>query len=468
MTANPLIAFGTWLAETPNLWPDEARDWAHREFVDTVAVIIPGAAEPVACKAFNVVSDWGTGPCAVAGQSKRVAAPWAALVNGAAGHALDFDDNFDPSKTHPSTVLVPALMALGEQERKSGSDCIDAYIAGLQIMGRVGQGLNPPHRNRGWHATSTVGAVGAAAACARLLKLDADGCARALSLSTSMAAGFMSQFGTMAKPLHAGLAAKAGIMAASLAREGMSAGMGVMEGRTGMQKLMVGPDYEELRDSLTNFEHGHSLRYETESIGEPLLITEHKFRVKRFPSCGVSHRAMDGLLDLMAEHDFGKDDVEKLKIRLPQLHQNNLMHHDPKTGLEAKFSQEYTIACILVQGTCGLDDFTDAAVMRPEIREVYDLLDLETVDLPESQFPTEVTVTLKDGRVLETAVGLPRGSKEAPFMWDEYWLKFDQCCRGHLSETQAKDLRDTLERLPDLVYIADLAEHLATPISRVA
>ncbi|MFN3232023.1 MAG: MmgE/PrpD family protein [Alphaproteobacteria bacterium] len=468
MTANPLTAFGTWLAETPRDWPDDARDWAHREFVDTVAVMVPGAAEPVARKTFATVADWGADGCAVVGHAKRLAAPWAALVNGAAGHALDFDDNFDPSKSHPSTVLVPALLALGEQEGKSGRACIDAYIAGLQIMGRVGQGLNPTHRDRGWHATSTVGAVGAAAACARLLKLDTDGCARALSLATSMAGGFMSQFGTMAKPLHAGLAAKAGVMAASLARQGVTASEETLEGKTSMQGLMVGPDYEELRDRLTHFEHGHALRYETERVGEPLLILEHKFRVKRFPCCGVSHRAMDGLLDLMAAHGFSRSDVKNLRIRLPQLHQNNLMHHDPKTSLEAKFSQEYTIACILLTGDCTLEDFTEQAINRPEIREVYELLELEAVDLPEGQFPTEVKVTLKDGQVLETAVGLPRGSKAAPFTWDEYWLKFDMCCKNFLTPERTGELRGALERLPNLVYIADLTEHLATPFARVA
>src|SRR5690606_570811 len=163
--------------------------------------------------------------------------PWAALVNGTAAHALDFDDNFDPAKAHATAVLAPAILALAEQEDASGAACLDAYIAGLQILGRVGQGLNPYHRNRGWHATATVGAVGAAAACARLLGLDARQAAYALSISTSMSAGFMSQFGTMTKPIHAGLAAKAGVIAASVAKNGIDAGMGTLDGRTGMQRL---------------------------------------------------------------------------------------------------------------------------------------------------------------------------------------------------------------------------------------
>src|SRR5690606_7423958 len=220
----------------------------------------------------------------------RLAAPWAALVNGTIAHVLDFDDNFDPPKAHPSAVLCPAIMALAEQEGHSGAKAIDAYIVGLQILGRIGQGVNPTHRNRGWHATATIGVMGATAACARLMQLDAETCARALSIATSMSSGFMSQFGTEMKPVHAGLAAKGGIMAASLARAGVTAGRDTLDGRTGMNHLMVGPDYEQLRDTITHIEHGQNLRYELENVGEPLLITEHKFRVKRFPTRSEERR----------------------------------------------------------------------------------------------------------------------------------------------------------------------------------
>src|SRR5688572_19088851 len=256
MTENPVLAYGSWLAETPADWPEAAWESAHRQFIDVVAVTIPGAVEPVTRRVFETVRGWGAGPATAVGQGAALAAPWVALVNGTAAHALDFDDNFDPAKAHATAVLAPAILALGEQEGASGADCLDAYVAGLQILGRTGQGVNPAHRNRGWHATATVGAIGAAAACARLLQLDAERAAHALSVATSMAGGFMSQFGTMTKPLHAGLAAKAGVMAASLARNGLTAGTDTFDGPTGMNRLMVGPDYEHLRDTLTHVEHG--------------------------------------------------------------------------------------------------------------------------------------------------------------------------------------------------------------------
>jgi 2-methylcitrate dehydratase PrpD len=163
MSDNPVLAYGRWLAETPPDWPDAAWEAAHRAFIDIVAVTIAGAVEPVTRRVFATVKEWGAGPAAAIGQGARLAAPWAALVNGTAAHALDFDDNFDPAKAHATAVLAPAILALAEQEGASGRAALDAYVAGLQILGRVGQGVNPTHRNRGWHATATVGAIGAAA-----------------------------------------------------------------------------------------------------------------------------------------------------------------------------------------------------------------------------------------------------------------------------------------------------------------
>jgi len=460
VSQNPLEAYGAWIAGVDGEWPEEAAHSVRREFIDTVAVMVPGAAEPATRKAFEVVKSWGEGPCAAVGQLQRLGAPWAALVNGTAGHSLDFDDNFDPPKADASAVLVPAILALGEENGASGASCLDAYIVGLQIMGRVGQGVNPYHRSRGWHATATVGAIGAAAACARLLKLDAEEAAYALSISTSMAAGFMSQFGTMMKPLHAGLAAKGGVMAASFARAGMTAGMGTLDGRAGLNRLMVGPDYEELRDGHVNSEHGQTMRFETASIGDPLLIIEHGFRVKRFPTCGVAHRGMDALLELLAAHAFTAEDVTQIDVHAPRVHFNNLMHEDPMDPLQAKFSMEYGLASILLTGDCRLSDFTEEAVMRPEVRALYPNIHRHPVDKSEGEFPTQVKVTLRDGRLLEAAVGMPLGSKVAPFSDAQYLAKFDACVEGFLAAEQARALKESLKNFDTLSSIADLTKHM--------
>ncbi len=461
----PTEAFGTWVAETPDDWPEEALHSAKREFIDVLGVTVPGAVDESALGVFATVNEWGTGPCTVVGQSTTLAAPWAALINGTAGHALDFDDNFDPPKAHATTVLAPAILALGEQENASGHACLDAYIVGLQIMGRVGQGVNPLHRNRGWHATATVGAVGAAAACARLLKLDALQAAYAISLSTSMAAGFMSQFGTMAKPVHAGLAAKSGIVAASMAQRGVTAGLGTFDGRTGMNRLWVGPDYEEQRDALTHFDHGQNLRFETEHVGEPLLILEHAFRVKRFPNCGSAHRAMDCLQLLMEEHAFGADDVNRVVVHAPKVHLNNLMHHDPQDPMEAKFSMQYGLACVMHSGNCTLGDFTPDAVMRPEVRTLFSKVELDPIDKLEGEVTTVVEGHLSSGDVVKKGLDMPLGSKAAPFTDAQYWLKFDGCVDGLMTSEQCQPLREALESMNTLESISTLMQPLRAPFA---
>jgi 2-methylcitrate dehydratase PrpD len=399
----------------------------------------------------------------VIGAGVKMAAPWAALVNGTAAHALDFDDNFDPAKAHASAVLVPAILALAEQEGSTGAACIDAYIVGLQILGRAGQGVNPYHRNRGWHATATMGAIGAAAACARLLRLPTEQAAYALSISTSMAAGFMSQFGTDTKPLHAGLAAKAGVMAASLARAGMSAGLGTFDGPTGMNRLMVGPDYEILRDGLTTIDHGQNMRFEVEQVGEPLLAVSSGLKLKRFPNCGSAHRAMDALLALKEEHGFDAEAVAEVNVHAPLSHLNNLMYTDPLDPAQAKFSLEYGLALLLVTGNCTLADFEDEAWLRPEMHALYPRIHRHPVDKPEGEFPTRVEVVLKDGARFEAAVSMPAGSIAAPFTAAQLWAKFDGCTQGLIGTAAANALRNALESLPGLSTVAPLMVPLEGP-----
>ncbi|HMJ93338.1 MAG TPA: MmgE/PrpD family protein [Allosphingosinicella sp.] len=461
METNPVLAYGRWIAETPDSWPEAAVESAHRQFIDVIAVMVPGAVEPVTRRVFETVRGWGDGASTAIGTGARLAPPWAALVNGTAAHALDFDDNFDPAKAHATAVLAPAILALGEAEGASGKACLDAYVAGLQILGRVGQGVNPAHRNRGWHATATVGAIGAAAARARLLGLDAGKASAAISIATSMAGGFMSQFGTMTKAMHAGLAAKSGVMAAALARSRVTAGTETLDGPTGMNRLMVGPDYEQLRDGLTHVEHGQTLRFETERIGEPLLILENGFRVKRFPICGSAHRALDGLLELRKAHDIEADMVEAVHVRAPVTHLNNLMYSDPKDALQAKFSLEYGLAVALLTGDCRLSDFeSDAQAMRREVRAIYPLIHRHPVDKAEGEFPTEVEVKLKDERTFSTKIAMPLGSIAAPFETSQYWEKYEGCVAGVMRPEAAGTLRAALERMPELADVGEVMRPL--------
>lgn len=459
---NPLHAFALWAAETPTSWSTLALERAHAAIIDTVAVMIPGAKEEVAKTVYTLARKWGAGTCNAVGFKEQLSAPMAALVNGTIAHALDFDDNFDPAKAHASAVLVPALLAVADEIDASGEELLDAYIVGLQIIGLVGQGVNPYHRNRGWHATATVGAVGTAAGCARLLKLDAEKTAHAISLSTSLAGGFMSQFGTMTKPLHAGLAAAGAVQAAQFAEAGITAGSDALHGEKGMGTLMVGPDVEELRAIMADKdEHGQKVKFRTEDIGAPLHIEKYGLKVKRFPNCGSVHRALDGLLSLKLAHNIAAQNVERILVRAPASHLRNLMYERPTDPMEAKFSLEYNLAAGLLYGNVGLSDFEEASVDREDVTALLPLIERDYVEKLESEFPTEVHIHLKSGEKYHTAVDMPVGSSANPLSAAQLWDKFKACADQHVSADDQRSIKAAITAIANNQPVRALTDLLA-------
>ena len=252
-------------------------------------------------------------------------------------------------------------------------------------------------------------------------------------------------------------------MAASFARAGVTAGRDTLDGRTGMNRLMVGPDYEQLRDSITHVEHGQNLRFELDKVGEPLLITEHKFRVKRFPTCGAIHRAMDWVLNLRAEHGFTAADVASVDLFMPRVHFNNVFYTDPRVPLEAKFSAEYAVGCVLARGDCTLADFTPEKILADDVRSLFPRIHRHPVDKLEGEFPTEVHITLNNGQVLKDVIAMPLGSKAAPFSRAQYWAKFDACCSGIMDSGALAGLRQAVEDLPRLATMGELMAHARFP-----
>ena len=257
------------------MWSEEAERRAASAFVDTVACMLAGADDPAPRAACAGVARWGAGGATVAGTPHWLAAPWAALVNGTAAHALDYDDILEISNAHVSAVLVPALLALGQERDADGAACVDAFIVGVEVLARLGEALNTAHYFKGWHTTSTLGAPAAAAACARLLRLDVARTTAALSLATSLSSGSKRQFGTMAKPLHAGLAAKNGIMAAALAEAGVTAAADAYEGARGFADLFAGVPRERLEAAVADF-------------GVPPALERHGLWQKVYPAAAAS------------------------------------------------------------------------------------------------------------------------------------------------------------------------------------
>jgi 2-methylcitrate dehydratase PrpD len=447
-------ALAEWSASIPPISGEPGLTLARNGFIDIVACLIAGAADLSARRAFAAVADLGGGPATVVGQPRSLPAPYAALVNGTAAHALDFDDNYHPLAGHATAVLAPALLALAEERGAGGSAVLDAYAVGLEVIRHVGDGVNLQHYERGWHSTSTVGAIGAAAACARLMRLDADGVQRAISLGSSLAGGSKRQFGTMAKPLHAGLAAQHGLLAARLAAAGVSATAEPLDGPWGFRDLFAGPDSPGFQETAGR-------------IGAPLAIETFGLKVKIHPCCASAHCAVDGVLTLMREHALGAGDVERVETVVSRISYDNLMFPEPRSELEARFSMQYCIAVAVLRGALRLADFRPEAIADRSVRTWLPRVSMdvsaagsELSRADNGREPAMVRLHLKDGRVLSTFVQHARGVLENPLSEAELWSKFDDCVAGGLPPERIAAIRALLERFEELPRAAELMTEL--------
>src|SRR4051812_46981697 len=300
----------------------------------------------------------GAPDATIVGLGRKTSITNAALVNGVFGHVLDYDDTNQIFIGHGSVVIVPAIFALAEKLGSSGKDMLTAYMLGTEVQWKLGEALvdSGDHYARGWHSTSTIGAFGAAAAAAKLLRLDAEQAANAFGIAASEVGGFQEQFGTQCKPFHAGRANEIGVRAALLAQGGFTSARSAFEGKVGWLKLVA--DKYDLS--------------KVERFGEPWGILEETFgrgmNLKAHPVCASALGAVEGMQSLVAQHGFTADEVETIECGVRPHSLNILMYHDPKTGLEAKFSAEYWPAITLLRGRLGLREITDEVVAHPDVQ----------------------------------------------------------------------------------------------------
>lgn len=442
-----------WAAEVPAQWSEVALARAEHAIEDVVACMVAGAGDQAAARVRCAIAPWGKGTSTVVGQRTGAPAPWAAMANGTAAHALDYDDIFRPGITHATAVLFPALLALAEEVDASGAALLDAYIVGLEMQAAVGRGVNRSHYDQGWHATSTVGCIGTAAACARLLGLDPVQLSHAISLSVSMASGPKVQFGTMAKPFHAGLGAQHAVMAATLAKADLQGRATALEGGLGFLSLYGGANPRGWDHVLAD-------------LGKRLAIEDAGIIFKRHPCCGSSHLVLDCVLDLKREHGFDADDVIQVDALIGSGNKRNLMYDEPQNEMQARFSLQYCVAVALLNGRLSLTDFTSKAVGRPVVRRLlkltrvraYDPVD-EPVD-PDSRVAHRVEITLRDGRQLHAERAYTRGSIHEPFDEDDRAQKFKDCCSSMLMAEDVDALRSLLARLRDLDSVRSIGARL--------
>jgi len=396
--------------------PSDALEVVHTGFADSVATLIAGSIEdPPRILHKTLAPPPGESTLYLVGP--RVPAPEAAWINGTAAHALDYDDV--ALRGHPSTVLVPAILAEGEALGSSGAELATAYVAGYEVWADLQRRDPAQHHEKGWHPTGIFGAIAAAAACASLRKLDADTATQAIALGASQSAGLVANFGTMTKPFHAGRAAQAGVISARLAAAGFTSSADALEHPLGFLAA-TSPKGTVDRTSPTQ-------------AGRAWNILALGLSVKKYPLCYCTHRAIDGMLDLLREAQIGADRVRSITVSTSRRNATILRNSRPQTGLEAKFSMQFAMASSIVANRVGLRELTDEFVRRSDIQALMpkvmvapdDRVDPKrTGNAPYDQVLIETT----DGRKRESArITDERGSPQLPLSREELWTKFKDC-----------------------------------------
>jgi 2-methylcitrate dehydratase PrpD len=426
--------------------PREAVTQVKRAVLDTLGVMVAGSAEPCARIAAEIVAEEGGKPVAtVIGRGFAAPARSAALVNGIAAHALDYDDVTASMRGHPSPPLLPAVLAVGEQTNASGRDLITAYLVGFEVQCKVGRGLGQSHYPHGWHATATLGTLGAATAASKLYGLDQERVRMALGIAASLAGGSRQNFGTMTKPLHPGAAAHNGVLAAQLAARGYTADKEIIEAPLGFLNLFS-PAKDAAPEKVLA------------ELGNPLDIVAVGIGVKKYPCCYNTHNALDAILALRDEHRFSGGEVESITVTVNQGGGQPLIHPRPSTGLEGKFSMQYCMAAAALDGSPVLDTFLDATVQRPEaqalLRRVEFLQSGEP--LPSGGGYAEVSVTLKNGSIVHSRCEQPRGGPKSPLSWEELAAKFRDCAGRVLDQESTERSLSLIADLERMAAVADL------------
>ena len=427
--------------------PGDARRRVTDGFVDCIAVTTAGANENTP-KILRRVTAAGSGVARLWPDGSYTTPSDAALINGSAAHALDYDDT--GLKGHPSAVLVPAILAVGDELGSPGSRMITAYLAGYETWAELIAREEGQHPTKGWHITGIFGSIAAAAACASLRGLDAATTTTALALAASQSSGILANFGTMAKPLHAGLAARAGVFAAELASARMSASSDALEHPQGFLSA-VSPAG---RLDLSSPVHAGT-EWRMLSVG---------LNVKKFPMCYCAHRPIDGALELRAQHRIEADDIDDIVVSMSARNATILRHHAPKSALEARFSIEFAMAAAFIADQVSLDQLTDGFVQRSDVQNFFPRVrtntDLESDPVTGHSVFDKVAVRLRDGREFDSGeIRMARGAASLPLTRDEFFAKFEACLRTSATRLDAASLFESLSNLesapnPGILYAA--------------
>lgn len=431
--------------------PADVLDASRDALIDTVGCALAGATEDISQIALRYVRDLGSRKeSTIWGSAVATTMAEAAFVNGVLGHALDFDDVQSNVHGHPSTVLVPAIIAVGEALGASGKDVLAAYAIGLEVAGKLGVALGTGHYQRGWHATATTGVFSSTAAAARLLKLNVTQLQHALGIAASQASGLIHNFGTMTKPFHAGHAARCAVQSALLARAGMTASTTIFDGAKNFLTTYSEKDAEPLGPLL-------------DQLGKPWEVIAPGISFKRWPCCYCNHRSIGAMLPFLKQNDIKAEDVEKVEIGFPPGSDTALIHTNPQTGLEGKFSIEYVATAMLLDRKVNIDTFEDAMVQRPEVRKLMPNVKRYRIE-SDKMFTgavgfNEIYIKTKNNEYRLREDRAP-GSPQWPVLAEERDEKFTDCAQRVLGAAGAKRALELAISTQSLANVAEFARAL--------
>jgi len=439
--------------------PAETQELGKKSILDGLGLALSGSRAETAGLIQQYVKPFAfqSGGVSVLGSASKLPARFAAFANGVAIHVDDFDDTqLAVGKdrvygllVHPTVCVLPAALATAELHGQSGRDLLVAYQVGVEVECKIAEAISPRHYQDGFHSTGTCGVFGGASACARLKGFDIEKTVRALAIAGSHSAGLRENFGTMMKPFQAGHATESGVVAADFAALGWTGAEQILEAQRGFFHAYGG---------------GYDPHAIVDRLGKPWTFQTPGVSIKPFPSGSLTHPGMTELWRLVRSNSIRASDVERLEVGTSRNMPNTLIHHRPTNGLQAKFSMEFCMAIILLDGKADLTKFTDAVVNRPDVQEMIGRVrfyaDPEAEKAGFDKMTTILKITMKDGRTITGRADFGKGSPTNPMSYDEVAEKFRGCAAfaewPAAKATQVVDLVRKLEDVSDVRALTGL------------
>ncbi len=441
-----------WIVKTrPEEIPRSVIEKAKACVLDTIGVTIAGSQDEVGKVLANYIRDLeGKPTCGVIGTSIRTAPPMAALANGAMGHALDFDDISYVYHAHPSVSVLPAALAVGEMVNASGMQVLGAFIIGTEVASKLGAMVNPKLAEDGWHSTSVIGAFGAAAAAGKLLDLTENQLAQSFAIAASEASGIKGSIGSMCKPFQVGRSCENGVVAALLAKKGVTGGLDIFEKIYGFcHTFKVSNDFEPFYPKM----------------GNPFDIEKPGFYPKEFPSCSASHPAMNAAIRLIREHCIDPDQIESVNCAATPWVIASLLCPNPQNAVQARFSMQFCLAiAFLGRGEVKVTDFRDEKVREAKTVDMMKKITLQIspelaqkgIAPPDGPEAALVNIVLKDGRQYHESQFFADWRPDNMPSWKVLTEKYRDCSYLVLSNDKLKRSIKQIEEMERLKTIREL------------